>query len=118
MSSGGRRAAARRYARKHPQRVKKNHERWRKRNRAHVNRMSLSGQSRRMRRLKAPLLKRQKNKCAICGKRVGLSDCLDHCHKTKKNRGVLCRKCNLGLGHFGDNPRMLRKALKYLRKWE
>jgi hypothetical protein len=39
---------------------------------------------------------------------------LDHCHTTGKIRGVLCGACNIGLGHFRDNPEFLRRAADYL----
>lgn len=39
---------------------------------------------------------------------------VDHCHKSGKVRGLLCRLCNLGLGKFRDNPELLRKAANYL----
>ena len=66
----------------------------------------------------------QDYKCAICGKdasdnkRGGKLDPLhiDHCHKTKQIRGLLCHQCNSGLGHFKDNTGFLLKAVEYLRK--
>jgi len=39
---------------------------------------------------------------------------IDHCHKTKKVRGLLCMRCNTGLGLFMDNPEFLGQAIKYL----
>ena len=61
------------------------------------------------------ILKEQENKCLICGKKL-IDPCIDHCHKTFKIRGLLCHKCNRGLGHFDDNPELLEKAAKYLRE--
>lgn len=63
-------------------------------------------------------LEAQNHLCAICG--VDLRDKpprhthADHCHTTNKPRGVLCHYCNAGLGHFKDNPELLRKAAEYL----
>lgn len=54
--------------------------------------------------------------CKIC-KRVcssGRELCVDHCHKTGKIRGLLCGKCNTGLGSFNDNTESLLEAIKYL----
>lgn len=39
---------------------------------------------------------------------------IDHDHLTGAVRGVLCRPCNLGLGYFRDNPRVLVSAITYL----
>lgn len=41
---------------------------------------------------------------------------LDHCHDTAVFRGWLCDKCNLSIGHLGDNIAGLEKAITYLRK--
>jgi hypothetical protein len=51
--------------------------------------------------------------CAICGATEPGSKSgwnLDHCHKTKAVRFVLCAHCNRGLGAFKDNPTIMRKA--------
>jgi hypothetical protein len=36
---------------------------------------------------------------------------------TDRVRGLLCRKCNIGLGHFDDNPAFLIKAARYMARW-
>lgn len=52
--------------------------------------------------------------CAICGNKDVLYP--DHCHEKKFLRGVLCRNCNFGLGHFKDSIKFLLKACVYLIK--
>ena len=55
--------------------------------------------------------------CAICGihqSELKKSLCVDHNHDTKKIRGLLCSKCNTGLGNFKDSLDMLYKAQDYL----
>ena len=50
--------------------------------------------------------------CAICKKEDALV--VDHCHKTKRVRGLLCYSCNVGLGFFRDSPEFMRAAIHYL----
>jgi hypothetical protein len=61
----------------------------------------------------------QNGQCAICRaelKRTGMQSCnIDHCHDTGKVRGILCRRCNWGVGILGDNPDRLEAAARYLR---
>lgn len=57
---------------------------------------------------------KQEYKCAICLEPSKLV--VDHCHRTKRVRGLLCNSCNLGLGLFKDNPKILESAIKYLEK--
>ena len=64
------------------------------------------------------ILTRQNNACGICEQPFTCTPCIDHCHKTKRVRGLLCNRCNLGLGNYHDNPDFLRKAADYLDRWE
>ncbi|MNZ37629.1 Recombination endonuclease VII [compost metagenome] len=59
------------------------------------------------------LLDKCDNCCMLCGDRPDFL-CVDHCHTTNKARGLLCTKCNKGLGLLGDTKESLLKALKYL----
>lgn len=59
------------------------------------------------------LLKEQDDKCAICSTHL-VSPQIDHCHSTGKVRGILCRKCNMGLGLFHDDVGSLQRAIAYL----
>jgi hypothetical protein len=62
------------------------------------------------------LMEKHNRRCAICGKEDrGIRLCIDHDHKTGEIRGLLCRKCNLGLGYFMDNAEALTNAIKYLQ---
>jgi hypothetical protein len=56
------------------------------------------------------------NSCKICGAqpKPGKKLHIDHCHTTKKVRGLLCIKCNCGLGSFNDSEELLMKAIGYL----
>lgn len=59
--------------------------------------------------------------CAICkGNRAKRALHIDHDHETGRIRGLLCGKCNLGLGHARDSVERLRRAIVYLTctSWE
>jgi hypothetical protein len=64
------------------------------------------------------LFKRQAGACAICRKKSTRVLCVDHCHITCEVRGLLCRNCNLGIGHFNDDTNRLRAALAYLAAFQ
>lgn len=60
----------------------------------------------------------QNNQCAICEIDVlnteGRRFAVDHDHITGKVRGLLCSKCNMGLGKFNDSPELIDAAIEYL----
>jgi hypothetical protein len=61
----------------------------------------------------------QDGRCGICGKHQSeLSNPLsvDHCHKTGKVRGLLCPKCNSGIGMLGDDLYGITLAMEYLQE--
>ena len=72
------------------------------------------------------LLQAQNYKCRICdinaesapgvGSSKGGVLCVDHDHLTNKIRGLLCSRCNAGLGLFFDDISNLEKAILYLKE--
>ena len=64
------------------------------------------------------LYNKQEGKCAICGthqEELKSTLHIDHNHKTKKIRGLLCFKCNSLLGCANDNIIKLESAIIYLK---
>ena len=67
------------------------------------------------------MLAAQDHRCATCGRAdTGRRDrerfAIDHCHTTGRIRGLLCNKCNTGIGLFCDDPDLLLKAAAYLQR--
>lgn len=67
----------------------------------------------------AEMLAAQEHKCAICrspdpGGRGSFH--VDHCHSTGRIRGLLCHGCNVSIGHFQNDPNILRAAIDYLNR--
>jgi len=65
----------------------------------------------------------QDGMCAICKNRPSLRSTwhrlvIDHDHKAKEIRALLCRKCNVGLGNFNDDAVLLSRALTYLLQFK
>jgi hypothetical protein len=63
------------------------------------------------------MAKNQNDRCLVCGAhRDSLKRDLavDHCHITGKVRGLLCSRCNTGIGLLKDSPEVLKSALRYL----
>lgn len=61
------------------------------------------------------LFAEQNGLCAICFNPDPLD--VDHDHRSKKVRGLLCQKCNKALGLFHDSLDVLRSALTYCEKF-
>ncbi len=65
------------------------------------------------------LLKNQDYRCAICNTTESNTPrhdflAVDHCHVSKKVRGLLCNKCNQGIGLLNDSIENLSNAILYL----
>lgn len=60
----------------------------------------------------------QEGKCLICNRIETLV--VDHNHKLSKEhpefvRGLLCNQCNVGLGYFKDDVKVMKRAIDYLK---
>lgn len=71
------------------------------------------------------MLEKCNHHCEMCGKaekrKTGRGERLtnlsiDHDHETNKIRGILCFKCNIGIGFFEEDIDLLQKAIDYLKK--
>jgi len=72
------------------------------------------------------MLKSQDGGCAICGTKIPSERkrkftsiemfFVDHCHATGKVRGLLCNRCNRGIGFFDDSINKLNSAINYLEE--
>lgn len=62
------------------------------------------------------ILRLQGYRCAGCREKKTGHWHTDHCHRTERVRGVLCRPCNLALGFARDRPATLRRLATYLEK--
>lgn len=65
------------------------------------------------------MLGSQENRCAICARtpdEVGRSLAVDHDHSTGEIRGLLCSRCNVGIGLLGDSIGGVMRAVSYLRR--
>ena len=63
------------------------------------------------------MLHEQNMCCAICGvKAMDLPKalCVDHDHATGEVRGLLCRSCNVAIGHLRDSRELVLRAADYL----
>lgn len=64
------------------------------------------------------MLSAQGNACAICQEpfvaEYNRGYAVDHCHKSTRVRGLLCRRCNVTLGQVDDQVKILRQMIEYL----
>ena len=113
----------RRYARLHSERRKLASRTWYHANKDHAKKMQRNSMLVRRYGLTATewdaLFAKQNHSCAVCkttqpGKLKGWQ--VDHCHQTGHVRGILCLKCNVGVGLMGDDPLRLRLAADYLER--
>jgi hypothetical protein len=94
---------------------------WRRDNKDKMRRISLKVNLRRNHGITpddyATMLLKQNGCCAICGKSASEYKRklhIDHNHSTGQIRGLLCVRCNYGIGCFKETPSFLDKAKEYL----
>lgn len=62
------------------------------------------------------LWKKQEGLCAGCKTTLtgGRQTCVDHNHKTKAIRGLLCADCNVSIGRLKENTMTLKRLVEYI----
>jgi hypothetical protein len=56
--------------------------------------------------------------CAICREPPQMRRLdVDHEHETGRVRGLLCRRCNTAIGKMRDDPKILLRAIAYLKHY-
>jgi len=67
----------------------------------------------------AAMLAEQGGQCAACGQPfAGRTIAVDHCHATRKVRGLIHRQCNSMIGLARESADILESAARYLRRCE
>ena len=112
------RERARRWREGNPEKARATHDSWVRRNRARYN------EANKWRRLRhrygvsreqyENLMRVAGGKCELCGSEHIL--CLDHCHKSKLVRGILCMRCNTAMERFDEMPDFPQRVTEYLEK--
>ena len=67
------------------------------------------------------LFVKQEGCCGICKQHQTTFErrlAVDHCHETGKIRGLLCMKCNQGIGQLKDSIEVLSNAIEYLKEFK
>lgn len=59
-------------------------------------------------------LTEQKGLCVICQRQTKL--CVDHCHKSGRVRGLLCKPCNSYLGTINESEEALMRAIQFVQR--
>lgn len=117
-------AAKRRYRQRHPERsrrqVRNAHRKYGKRYRARRYFKLIEERHGLTKEQVQTRAKKQNHRCAICGQRQKCGKrrrlYVDHNHQTGKFRGLTCFSCNTLLGFARDSTRILRAAIRYLRR--
>jgi hypothetical protein len=62
------------------------------------------------------MLEKQGCLCMICDTNIQNGYHIDHCHATKKVRGLLCQKCNQAIGLLKESEALFFRAAQYIKE--
>lgn len=89
---------------------------WHKKNKSRVAENSRISKYKISRGSYAAGVERQRGLCLLCGVKPKTQLVVDHDHVTDKVRGLICYRCNVGLGSFLDSEKLLQRAIVYLQE--
>lgn len=113
-------ARRKRWRERNPQLARDNAKRWRDEN---PDRYRVSSRENWLKRYGlnaasySAIWKEQVERCACCLSTESTNRWhIDHEHSTGRIRGIICGKCNTGIGLLGDSVEGVERALAYLRR--
>ena len=106
------------YYKNHKEKINKQATQWRKNNPEKVKQINIKSNYGLSHEDWLKMWENQNGKCAICGKLFSTPSNIyvDHNHRTGEVRGLLCQKCNYGIGYLNDDLQLIRRAIKYLKE--
>ena len=102
-------------AKKHPERTRRYHREWNRRNRPYFSDRGFRKRYGITLAMVHEMVLQQEGRCAICLAEL-VRQQVDHDHVTGKVRALLCQSCNCGLGSFRDSIETMKRAITYLEK--
>ncbi len=112
------------YRKKNKSRIAAHRHQWRSDNKDKMRRISSKARLKKVYGITPDeydaMLLKQNGCCAICktpASKYKRKLHVDHNHTTGENRGLLCVRCNSGIGHFKENPTLLDAAKDYLLQY-
>jgi Recombination endonuclease VII len=107
-------ARARLWHREHPERLREYRLKNRDRRALQMRRLHLRHTSGMTLEDYDNLLAAQDGECAICGEQPAVGQSMHIDHMDESVRGILCVRCNNGLGQFKDDPELMLRAAEYV----
>lgn len=91
------------------------HKLWHSRNRDKVRERQLKNKYSITQQDYLEMYRFQEGRCRICEDTYEKL-VIDHCHRTGRIRGLLCRECNTGIGLLKESPKVFVNAIEYLKE--
>ncbi len=94
------------------QKAREHSKRWYRENEERRREMNKKHWKRQVEKMERVAGRKRPKKCEICKE----TDIIvfDHCHKTGKFRGWICKRCNIVLGKVKDDKKLLQLLISYL----
>lgn len=106
------------YRKKHKQYYKNYNKQWYKKHKDYARNYNLLRIYNITLQDKQRMFMQQNKVCTICGASISFKNShVDHNHLTGEVRGLLCKRCNIGLGYFNvdlEGSNILQKAVRYI----
>jgi hypothetical protein len=109
------------WKKEHPEQYAARISSWKKKNKSKLKFYQITNKYRITKEQYEAMLTHQNFRCGACEidlKSISATEVhVDHCHKSKLVRAILCGSCNRALGLMNDDAKRLQKLAKYAAKF-